>query len=215
MIRSAPGEQLEKNYTEAIDIGTAIQGHATGLLRTQIVRAAQRHTIHGQFAVGLPEFGNTEVAEYGSPVAMEENVGRLDITMNDPFAMGEIETLTELFQQIQRVIDAQLPADTLLEAAAFQVFHRDVMSFSGLAEVMDGNDVAVAQRCDESAFVEKAFGLNRAIEPPQQLECDWTIEGLLPGQVHGGHPALRDQPLDPVARNPNCVHAPCSMRHAC
>src|SRR5437868_13368541 len=99
-----------------------------------------------------------------------ENVGRLNVAMNDAFGVGGVERIGDLNGQIQQSLRLQrTSADDLLQALPFQILHHNEQPSLVLANLMDGADVGMIQR---------RSGASLAAETLQS----WRIIGDLVGQ---------------------------------
>ena len=80
-------------------------------------------------------------------VGRDEDVVRLDVAMDDPVPVREAERLEQLLGIGDRRFDRERAArhDQLLEAAALDHLHGDVVRALGLAAVVDGDDVRVGE----------------------------------------------------------------------
>ena len=121
--------------------------------------------------------------------------------MDDTVPVGEARPLEHLADQPDRLLGGQARVDQLLQRAALQVLHRDVVGAVDVAAVEDGDDVRVleaggrlglaAEALDELAVLGEA--------PVQHLERDAALQVRVLGQPDVRHPARADPAQQPVA----------------
>ena len=81
--RRSPGQQLIGHYAQAVQIGAFVSGS----LGRQIGRRTQECRCAGD-AGEVDPFGDPEVGELGDPIRAEQNVGGLEVAVDDPGGMG-------------------------------------------------------------------------------------------------------------------------------
>src|SRR5437868_15509094 len=77
------GQQLVKNDSKGIDVGTDSDTTATNLLRRSIGRGHHSQPSHGLVDLqvqALQLFGNTEIEQAGRAVVLDQAAGRLKVT---------------------------------------------------------------------------------------------------------------------------------------
>lgn len=84
----AAGEEFEEHSAERIDVGGGGDGLAGDLFGTGVIGREER--MHGRrhAVIDADQLGDAEVEEFGSPVGIDEDIGRFEIAVNDEVAMG-------------------------------------------------------------------------------------------------------------------------------
>lgn len=82
----------------------------------------------------------------GCATSKDEDVRRLDVTMDDPLCVGRVERIGELDAPIEDLLDLdRLSGDTLAQCLAVQEFHRQERLAVVLVDVVDSADAGVIQ----------------------------------------------------------------------
>ena len=148
---------------------------------------------------------DAEIEDLGHPVVQDEDVARLDVAMDDALLVGVREAVADLHHQRQLALEGHVPAlgDDLLQLLAFQVLHDDEQAPLVLAQVVDRDDVGMA---------ELRAGLGLAEEPRPQLivmstfsEMTLRATGASAGgrsPCNGAHASPPDLRLDLVLAQP-------------
>jgi hypothetical protein len=136
-------------------------------------------------------------------VGGDENVVRLDVPVDDPVAVREPQRLEELLRVRDRLRDRERSAgeDELLQAAALDDLHGDVVRPLGLASVVDRDDVRMGEagcglRLPPEALDEEVVGRVALV---QDLDRHAPSELLVLGEVDVRHPAGAELAQDAVA----------------
>ena len=211
--RPPAGEQLEEQQAEGIDVGRGGDRLAGELLGAGIFgrREAQRRARlpqplgAGRFRV--EELGDAEVEQPYLAALGQQDVGRLEIAMDDEVNMGVVHRLADLLEQGQPLAEAESPlvgGDG--ERPAVDVFERQVGDAGGVdAAVEELRDAAMGEAGQGLALDPEAPAELAALEPPTDpLQRDLAAEpGLVTfGQPDFAHAALAEQPLEPVGTDP-------------
>lgn len=76
----------------------------------------------------------------------EEDVGGLDVAVEDAFAVGGVEGVGDLDAEVEQAGEGHgLAAKELVEAVAFEDLHDDEGRVAGLVELVDGTDGGMVQ----------------------------------------------------------------------
>ncbi len=79
--------------------------------------------------------------------AGKEDVGRLNVPVNDSLGVSGVESLGDFDGQIQQALEFhRVPGDGVLQSCTFQAFHGDEGFAIRLADFVDGADVGMVQR---------------------------------------------------------------------
>jgi hypothetical protein len=133
----------------------------------------------------------TEVEELRLPTLGDEDVGGLDIAVDDAVLMRRVEAVGDLHGQLQQVFGREgLLAQVMLERAALHQLHDDELLAVVLADVEDGADAGMIQRARQPRLALEAFGRARLRQQRRGQEFDRhlaTEPGVL-GAIHDTHP---------------------------
>src|SRR6266851_5063362 len=87
------------------------------------------------------DLGETEVEDLGLAARVDEDVRRLDVTVNDSLGMRRLERIRELNADIEQARDVErAAADAFGERLPFQQLHRDEVLPFELIDRVDGAD---------------------------------------------------------------------------
>ena len=149
-------------------------------------------------------FGQAEVENLGVSALGDENVGGLDVAMDDAFAVRGIERVGDFDGQAEQDVHFERTAgDAMLQGQAVQILHGDEGLAIFLADVVNGADVGMVQR---------GSGLGLAAETLQSLavlgdvfreefQGDEAIEAGVFGLVNDTHAATTQLFDDAVVRD--------------
>src|SRR5437764_3059648 len=88
-----------------------------------------------------------EIEDFGVFTAGNENVGRLDIAMNDAFRVGGIQSIGYFNSQREQNFGFErLPGNAVLQRGAFEKLHCDEWMAVVLADLVNGADIRVVER---------------------------------------------------------------------
>ena len=103
-------------------------------------------------------FRQAEVENLGVSALGDENVGGLDVAMDDAFAVRGVERVGDFDGQAEQDVHFQRTAgDAVLEGHAIQILHGDEGLAVLLADVVDGADVGMIERGSGPGFAPKAL----------------------------------------------------------
>ena len=133
---------------------------------------------------------------------MQQDVGRLDVAMDDAALVGVAERLGDLPAQAERHRHRQLAfaGQPGGERLALDHGHHVIEDAVGLARVVHREDVRMIELGGDLDFAEEAVGPERGRElGSHHLHCHLPVVLEVLGQKDRGHPAFADDPFDPVA----------------
>ncbi len=140
---------------------------------------------------------------FGAVAPGDEDVGGLDVAVDEPGAMGDIERPRHLLEDHHRGVgrEAALAADHPLQVAAGDIPHGHVEDVLDLTGVVDGHDVGVVKARRQDRLVqehsaERAVG---ALLGGEELEGDVALQGQLHRPIYGAHATAADDGLDAIA----------------
>jgi len=147
--------------TEGEDVGATIHAaHGTHLLGRHVVGCADEPAA-SERAVVAHDLGDAKVEHlpFAAAAAVgEEDVVRLDVAMNDPMLVGELESLTDLQQDRDdrpRVVLEDTGLEELVEVVAGEKFLDQVRNLVLDPEIEHQGDVGVDQVADELSLAEE------------------------------------------------------------
>jgi hypothetical protein len=136
-------------------------------------------------------------------VGGDEHVVRLDVAMDDPVAVREAERLEQLLLVRDRGLDRERAAghDQLLQAAALDHLHGDVVRPLGLPAVVDGDDVRMGQAGGGLRLAPEALDEEVVLRVAlvQDLDGDAAAEILVLREIDVRHPPRAELPQDAIA----------------
>ncbi len=103
-------EHLVEQAAERVDVAARVDvALSRRLLRAHVARRPQRQPGLGQFLAAHRAHRpcDTEVGHPGMAILQEDVLG-LEVAMNEPMAMGVIEGISDLAEELQRLVDRQL-----------------------------------------------------------------------------------------------------------
>ena len=142
-------QEVKEDRAETINIGGRLEiGHwAFGLLRGDVAGRAKDGERTGEVARSIKPFGEAKVAHQRLTVAVEQNVTRFQIAMEDALPMRILHRARHLRQQTHdfaRVIAQRRP--NFLQAAARCVLHAEEGdAVLALPHFVDGQNIRVIE----------------------------------------------------------------------
>src|SRR6516164_9271536 len=98
-----------------------------------------------------------------------KNVGWLDIAVNDPFAMGCIQSICDLNTQRERCRDIKrLFGNALAKGLALEKFHHQERMAGGFSDIIDGADIGMVERGSGPSLALEAFPSRNCSESLRQ-----------------------------------------------
>ena len=147
--------------------------------------------------------GDAEVGHHDpAPGALEQDVVRLDVAMDDRERMGGAEGVGRLRHDAPRLVDRQLapPPDPPGDRFAVHVAHDEVDQALAFADGMDGDDMGVGQPGGRLGLAGEPLAdvLLKGELGRQHLDGDPALEPLVARPVDHAHPATPDLALDGI-----------------
>jgi hypothetical protein len=134
----------------------------------------------------------------------DENIPRLDITVDNSFRVGCIKTIRDLNGQVENSCSFhRMAADALLQRRAFETFHHDERSPICLANVINRANVRVIERRGSFRFPFKAFEHLRILRQffREEFQGYGTIQANIFCSVDDSHSTTAELSGDPIVRN--------------
>ena len=209
------GDRLDEDEAERVHVGLAVDGLALGLLRRGVAGGAE----HGALRLGPRRLGQgagqAEVGDAQPAVVAEQEVGGLDVAVDEAAAVGVVEGPGGLEADEQGL--RRREPDALVEhgaqAAAAEVLGDDVGRAVVVAPVVDGDDVRVVQGRGRLRLGPEAAeeGVVVGEGGVQDLHRDPAAEAHVVGQEDLGRRAGADGGDEPI---PPAQDATDLVRHA-
>ncbi len=138
------------------------------------------------------------------PALGNEDIGRLDVSMHDSFAVRRVQPVGDLYSQRQaRFQFHRAPANQVFEGGAVEELHRQEGAAVLFSDVVDGADIGMIQRRRCFRFALKAGqGLRVAGDVVgQQLQRYKAMQPQVFSFVDDSHSASAELLDDAVVRN--------------
>ena len=210
--RDRAGDGLHEHDRQRVHIGLAVERNAPHLLRRGIARRPQHRTRRfGPRRLGEGA-GQAEVGDPEPGVVVEQEVGRLDVAMDQPAPMGEVEPTAGLQPDQQRLTRRQQraavehrteapPAEVLGDEERRAVVLAPVEHRHDVRVVEAGRDLRLGPKAPQEALV---IGQGRM----QELDCDPASQRDVVGEedVRGRAGAdRREQAVPPTEDAPHQI----------
>ncbi len=215
------GEHLVKRHAERVQVSAVVHlAQCFGLLGRHVIQrpSGNPHPRHHRRAFFL-DLGQPEVADLDIPPFREEDVGGLDVSMDDIGLVRHLEGMEALLHDregLARLHDA-LTLDQVAERSAAHILHHDKQMGIDVAESIDIDDVRVLEPAEDACF---------RLEPPQKLlvcrhpgvhdlQRDHPIQRGVEGFVHNTHPPMPQHGLDRIILDGLTYHRTCRPGISC
>ncbi len=192
-----PGQHLVEHHAQRVDVGARVDRLAKHLLGGHVERRAHHHLGQRQSFVVQGE-RDAEVDHARLHLLVDEDVGWLEVAMNDAVPVGMGNAARHLRQQLDALPCRQrMLVEQLVQIQTVDVVHRQVGHAVLDAVAVDSQDIGMVQSGHQSALALEAFG--RSAGQVQHLDCQVALQSGIEGAVDLSHAALADQLLQPVA----------------
>ena len=209
---SVAREQLVQHHAERKDVALCVEWFSRRLLWRHVSNRAEHNTCPcvacgphagriGRELGLLSEFGQTKVGQLRVAVLGNQNVGGLDVAVQNPCSVRCGETVGHTRQQVDNLSPRRrLPCGPLLQRAAVDEFGDKVLSAVELAGFVHRQNVRVVEGREHFRFALKArepISISRE-RGEQNLDRDLTLQLGIGGPIHLPHPAFAYQRSDVV-----------------
>src|SRR6516165_11154566 len=168
------GRHLIQHSAKRKQIGAGVQFLRPHLLRRHVSegsysRAGTRQRVRVNLrsgkcwlvasrAFGCTDLSQPEIQNLGMTALGHEDIGGLDVPMDDARSVGGIKRVGDVNAQRQDGLDLQrLATDAVFDRHAFQILHRYKRLTSLLPDFVDGADVGMVQGGGRAGFAAKSF----------------------------------------------------------
>ena len=202
--RELAGDHLVNHDAEGVNVRAVVDLRAGVKLlgRGVVGRAHAGAGLGAEAAVGVVALGQTKVAHLHPAIPREHDVTGLDVPMHDAVLMGELQRITDLWQQGERhLLRHGAGADHVHHVRSIHQLHDDVQVVRpGFTEVDDADDVWVVQlrhgqRLTAETLLEVVV---LTAVPAHDLDGHMALKPNLRALVHRAHAALTQEALDAV-----------------
>ena len=193
-------EHLIQSHAERIDIALLVAESASGLFRGGIVHGS--HDI-GSDRVAGRRLGNTEIRDLDLSFAGNDDILRLDISVDNVVSVGRFESHGDLQSDRDRLFIAQISllAYVIFQCDAVHKFHDNIVNALFLTDVIDIYDIGMHQAC-RSLRLHPEFGYKIRVFRKlllQDLDRHITVQCVVLGFIYIRHTACADLFKDLVA----------------
>jgi hypothetical protein len=199
-VRRGAGEHLEGQAGERVEVGPVTDRLAGGLLRGHVPRGAQVLAAGGDGRV-VQRLREPEVGEDRTFLLVDEDVGRLEVPVDDTAAVGVVQRLRQGRQQRECSLGRARPlCQVLLQGRARDQAHGEVQASVGLPRVVDRGDAGVLEAPQHPRLPEEP-GHERVLQRqgrPEHLQGHRAGEAEMGRSVDLTHPASADEGLHDV-----------------
>ncbi len=198
------GQHLVQQTPECILIAASIKiRFGRRLLGTHVADRTDGQSRFGQRKAThrLDRLRNTEGRDHGM-TTLKQDVLRLDIAMHHATTVRVLQRICDLARDLQGVVDGQLlvAIESVAQRLALDVWHDVEQGTGRLARVIERQNVRVPQICCRLDLAPKPFRPQRhGHVRPQHLHRHAPMVLQILGQIHRGHAADAEHPLQSVA----------------
>ena len=155
--------------------------------------------------VGAVDAGDAEVAQFHAAFIGQEDVGRLDIPVDDAIRVGHFQRTQQLAHDAQDFPGVEVVAgvEIGLQLLAMHVLHDDIGKVLFLAVVIDGDDVGMIELAGGLGLDQEAAGMLLGLARiklirADGLDGDGALDDGVEALIDDTHRALADRADDLV-----------------
>ena len=141
-----------------------------------------------------------EVEDLDGPIRGHQDVRGFQVPVDDPFLVGCRQRFEDLHGQPEALPGRHRVLEDLAQAAPANELQDEELAVLGLQVVVDPADPGVREAREEPGLLQEAaldLGIV-GVAPPDGLDRDLPLQGLVPGDVHLSHPTPSEDLGDPV-----------------
>ncbi|EXI93064.1 MAG: hypothetical protein AW12_00140 [Candidatus Accumulibacter sp. BA-94] len=171
------------------------------LFGTHVKEGANRQAGRSKLDAVFAGFCNAEIGEYRVIIVTKQDISGFNIPMNKTLAMRVTQSAGDLAQDIDGLFRGQPCPDSILQHAAFHIFHDHVVLVQTFADIVNRHNVRMTQLSHNFPFLEKALaegGVN-AQRRGNYFYCHWPLQRFLCRQIDLAHGAAVNQLFNFVA----------------
>ena len=201
-IGGLPKQHLEQHYPEGVEVGPVVSVRAHGLLGGHVLRRTKGLARLREARAALQHPRQSEVRKDRPGVGIQQDVGRFQVSVHDPLAMGVVQGIRQGHHELQHRVRRQRPfAELVLEVAPRHQLADDEGEPLVVSKVIDLEDVGVTQPGNglrllgESSHEGRVLG----VVGGEHLHRHVAVEGGVVGPEHGRHATAPKLLYDRVA----------------
>jgi hypothetical protein len=198
--RHLPREELVEHDAGRVEVGRLVDRRAARLLRREVLGGADDRAGLRHLARARP--CDPEVRHLDPPLVIDEDVVRLDVSVDDPVSVCVAERGEHLSRVRDGDGDRAGPArrDQLLQRPSLDVLHDDEVRALGLAAVVDRDDVRMGETGGVRRLAAKALDELDVVRVAlvEHLDRDLASELLVLGEPDVRHATRAELSLEPV-----------------
>ena len=195
--RPFAGQQLEGDHRERVAVARGGGALSAGLLRRQVAGGAEDRARFGERAE-IGRARDSEVRDLDPFVAVQQQIRRLDVAMDDPMGVGRIERRRGLVEPVERAADGLRPLalEAIGQRSPGEVLHHDVGAPAVLADVEDRDCARGVRQSGDGERLTREAAADRIVvgeTAREQLDRDDAREVGVLGPVNLAHAPACDQ----------------------
>ncbi len=198
------GQHFVEDRAQRIDVGGRpdILGMSARLFGGHVAGRAHDLAQLGLTAVRFEPLGQAEIGDLGDAILGEQNVGGLQIAVDDSGVVGELDGPGERDQELGgRAAGLGRTCEPVIERAPLEQLEGNEGCAGGFADLEDLNDVGMTQPGDRLGLDEEpglSFGATGPV-PADHLHGNQAIQSELPRLVDDAHASLAEHVKELVA----------------
>ncbi len=197
--RRAAGQRLEQDAAEREHVGARPDvAIAARLLRRHVAGRADHHAGSRREPIATRNARDPEVEHFDlfEPCARQEDVARLDVSVNDAERVRGAERFGDSPRQLDRLGRGHAEPQPMRQALAVEPFHREPQLAVRDAVGDVANDAGMAELSEHADLARESIEVNDRIGP-QDLDRDRLADGLVDGAIDRAHPAGPGHAFEP------------------
>ena len=195
------GEHFVEDAAQREDVAARVGRLPGDLLRGHVADGSDYHPrlgVRGRLAersgVGSEWIllGQAEIEDLHLAVCGDENIGRLEVAMNDPLRVRGGQPIRHRGSDLRRLSPRQrLAGQPLVKRFSAQQLRDDEGRTVDLSEIMNGQDVGVGESCYGSRFLFEAFERLGVFRKPIRNDLDGHLasQARVPSAIDLSHSA--------------------------
>ena len=191
-----PGaKRFVQHHAEGVDVGATIEPLASDLFRREVLDRAQHGA--GLRHVGIvPDLGDPEVGHHHAAVLAQQDVGWLDVAMDEAGLVGGTQGVGDLRPEAHDFVRVEkaLFVEPFTQRRSTDQFHHDGFGTLVVAGVVDGHDAGMVEASGGDGLGAKPDdeGVVGRQMRVQDLDRDRAAQHLIFGLPHLGHASAGD-----------------------
>jgi hypothetical protein len=202
-------QQVVQQHAERVHIGDGADPFAAHLLGARKARSPEALVQPGLVVelaspLGIEQLRDAEIEQLGRAVGRHQDVGRLDVAVDDQVLVRVLNGRADLLEESQPLLRPQVLALAIeVEADAIDIFHHQVRhALPGRAAVQQAGDVRVVEVGEDLPLGAKATRQRVARQSAvDELDCDLLAKLLVRalGEINSCHSAATQRPHHTIA----------------